>query len=647
MPIARNQFRRGLILALLVVTAAPLMAPGDEAPAKKKHTNRLAKETSPYLLLHAHNPVDWYPWGAEALERAKKENKLIFLSIGYSSCYWCHVMERESFMDEEIAALMSKNFVCIKVDREERPDVDEIYMTALQRYYQLVGSRRGGGWPLSMFLTPDAKPIAGGTYFPPREKNGQDGFLEVVGRVQGFWEKDPDAVAKSAGQLADIVKDDLRRRSALVAKPIEVGVLDELLNALEEDFDPAHGGFSYTEDNAQVPKFPEPSNLFYLLHHLERGDSAKARKMLVTSLEKMAAGGIHDHLGGGFHRYSTDRYWRVPHFEKMLYDNGQLASVYARGYALTKKEEFRQAAESIVGFVKREMTDKEGGFYAALDAETDAEEGRYYVWETAELKKLLGADFDTFAAAYGAAAGPNWEERHVLLLPRPLAETAKELKLAPADLEKKLAGPRQKLLEARQKRLRPLTDTKILTGWNGLMIRGLADCGRILKRPDGIVMAKRAAEFVLANSKLSDGRLARTYTAGQARLSAYLEDYAFFVDGLIALHEATGETKWLDAAGELTAKQTELFWDEEGGGFFYTAKDHEALIARSKGPVDGAIPSPNSVATTNLVYLAKKQSKPEYLELARKTIQSHAAIIERAPAALPWMLTALEDVLEK
>jgi hypothetical protein len=627
--------------------------PGQEKPAgqkapKKHPANRLAKETSPYLLLHAHNPVDWYPWGQEAFEKAQKDKKLIFLSIGYSSCYWCHVMERESFMDEEIADYLNKHYVCIKVDREERPDVDEIYMTALQTYLQLIGSRQGGGWPLSMFLTPDARPIAGGTYFPPREKQGMPGFIDVVQRVQEFWGKDPETVASGADQLTAVVKAELRRKATLEVEPLTADVLDELADALAEEFDPEYGGFRYHEEDFRVPKFPEPANLFFLLDRAERKKDEKAARMLALTLEKMAGGGIHDHLGGGFHRYSTDRFWRVPHFEKMLYDNGLLASVYARAWAQTNRDDFRRAAEGILTFVQREMTDKEGGFYSALDAETDAEEGAFYVWETAELKKELGTDFPFFAAAYGVdPENPNFEGKHILLLKKPLADVAKEQNLPPEDLQAKLAESREKLLAARGLRERPLTDTKVLASWNGLMIRGFADCGRIFEEPRHIETASRAADFALSKLRTPEGRLLRTYTAGEAKLNAYLDDYAFLADGLIALHQATGDERWLKAADDITQKQLELFWDEEGGGFFFTSSDHEALIARSKGPVDGALPAGNSVSVGNLIYLGKALSKQDYLARADKTVQSLSAIIHRAPTALPMLLALYAPILDE
>ncbi len=622
----------------------------DPAKDKKKHTNRLAKETSPYLLLHAHNPVDWYPWGAEALEKAKKDGKLIFLSIGYSSCYWCHVMERESFMDEEIAKQMNERFVCIKVDREERPDIDEIYMAALHVYNDLTGNPGAGGWPLSMFLTPEGKPVGGFTYLPPRadKKRGfSTGFGDVLKSVDKVWTDKPDSVAKQADNITELVQRRLRQRPLLTEKP-EADDVRKLQAALAKDFDAAHGGFGFSEKNDRQPKFPEPSNLMFLLARARRAEDKAARddarRMLVKTLDSMAAGGIHDHVGGGFHRYSTDRYWRIPHFEKMLYDNGQLATVYAEAYALTGNDDYKLVTQRLLEFVLREMTGPHGAFYAALDAETEADEGAFYVWRTDELRAALGDDFPLFADAYGVGEKPNFEGRHTLLLPRPLAETAARHKLSADELAAKLAPLRQKLLELRSKRPRPLTDTKVITSWNGLMIRGLADAGRILKEERYIAAAAKAADFVLAKLHTADGRMLRTYAGDKAKLNAYLDDYAFLADGLIALHRATGQKRWLETARKLTDKMIELHGDKRHGGFFFTSGDHESLIARSKGGSDGALPSGNSVAAGNLVYLAGALKEPKYLELAEKTITSRGSVLKTFPQAYPRMFAALESL---
>src|SRR5262245_39481614 len=544
---ARTRVLLGMLFLLGLIARAQNPIAKDDKP---KHSNRLAKETSPYLLLHAHNPVDWYPWGEEALTKAKAEKKLIFLSIGYSSCHWCHVMERESFLDEEIAAFLNKHYVCIKVDREERPDVDSIYMTSLYTFNRLSGSRAGGGWPLSMFLTPDGEPFFGGTYFPARDgdRGAATGLFTIIQRVQEVWKEKPDNIRDDAKVIVKYTKAELEgaRKAVLteINEALYLGVLPELAG----QFDPKYGGFGFVEEQPQRPKFPEPSNLVYLIDFARRygdsenaerkADADKARTMLAATLEKMSLGGIRDHLGGGFHRYSTDRFWRIPHFEKMLYDNGQLASLYAEAAELTGREDFRRVTRELCDFVLREMTDKSGGIYAAIDADSEHEEGKFYRWEKAEVLKLLSAEeAEMFSYVYGLTEDPNFEENfYVPQLGRPLSEIAAGMKTTEAELEKQLTPIRAKLLAARNKRVRPLTDTKILTADNGLMIAGLADAGRILKEPRYVAAATRAADFVLANLRTKEGRLLRTHSAGQAKLNAYLNDYAYLAQGLLALH---------------------------------------------------------------------------------------------------------------
>ena len=655
----------GCALVALIARPPSLRAEGAQAPAapapskqppagakQQRPANRLAKETSPYLLLHAHNPVDWYPWGEEAFAKARDEKKLIFLSIGYSSCYWCHVMERESFMDEVVAAAMNERFVCIKVDREERPDVDHIYMSALS----VLG--RQGGWPLTMILTPDALPIVGGTYFPPRDKEIElpktktapdgtkqriTGLLTFLKLVDDAWRKNPQEVKDYAQQVAAAVQRGLRRRVMVAATPA-ADTAAKTVAALAEQFDAEYGGFGYSEANPRRPKFPEPSNLLFLLRyagsHAADAEAEKPpRKMLSLSLNRMAGGGIRDHLGGGFHRYSTDRYWRVPHFEKMLYDNAQLTSVYAAAYKLTGEAEYRRVAEEILGFVERELTSPEGAFYAALDAETDGDEGQFYVWTREQLAAALSADeARLLGLVYGTAGEANFEQRYILEITRPVDEVAAAEGIAADALRQRLDAIRGKLLAQRATRDRPLTDTKILTAWNGLMIRGFADAGRLFDEPRYVQTAARAADFVLAKLRTPEGRLLRSYAEGQGRLNAYLDDYAFLVDGLLALHEVTREPRWLTAADELTAKQIELFWDEEEGGFFFTSDDHEELLARSKDPVDGALPSGNAVAAGNLVYLGRALPRPQLLERAGQTIDCFAALMNESPTAMPRMV---------
>jgi uncharacterized protein len=630
-----------LIAPLRVISAEPAV---NNAPP---HTNRLAKETSPYLLLHAHNPVDWYPWGDEALAKARQEKKVIFLSVGYSSCYWCHVMERESFMDAEIAAALNKDFVCIKVDREERPDIDEIYMQSLHIYLQLVGSKQTGGWPLSMFLTPDAKPLMGGTYFPPRDKDGRMGFLSVLERVQQAWSGDTEKWQNTGDSLAEYVADSLKQRPMLRVVKLEPTLLESVLRALIAQYDETYGGFGFDPMNPKQSKFPEPPNLAFLLDRA-RHKSDTARKMLIPTLEKISQGGIRDHVGGGFHRYSTDRFWRVPHFEKMLYDNAQLASVYAQAYELEPRADFKRVVDETLAFVVREMTDPEGGFYSAIDAETNSEEGRFYVWDRKEIEQALAPDeFSLWAGVYGIAGEPNFEGRYIPLLSKSLAEEAKGRKLSEAALNEKLQAINQKLLAQRAKRPRPLTDTKILAGWNGLMIRGLADAGRILQDPQYLPPAAKAADFVLTKMRDAEGRLLRTHGLGKSKLPGYLDDYAFFIDGLIALHQATGEPRWLDAAGELMDIELALFWDERLGGLFFTSTLHEQLIARSKLPADGVIPSGNSVSAANLLYLARALNKPDYVALAEKCIQVATPILDEHPSAVPQLAVALSAWLDR
>jgi uncharacterized protein YyaL (SSP411 family) len=636
-------------LSLCLLLSAPVR--GDEPKAKTapKHTNRLAKETSPYLLQHAHNPVDWHPWGEEALAKAKKDGKLIFLSIGYSSCHWCHVMERESFHDEEIAAFLNKHFVCIKVDREERPDIDAIYMTSLSVYHQLAGERRGGGWPLSMFLTPEADPFIGGTYFPARDgdREGSPGFLTIVSKVQEIWGQAPDKIREDAKTVARFTKAEMEGRKTPALVPLDDALVTPVQAALDEQYDPKYGGFGYGP-NPRQPKFPEPSNLVFLLDRARRGKDARAKEMLLGTLTWMSLGGIRDHLGGGFHRYSVDRYWQIPHFEKMLYDNGQLAGVYAEAHALSGREDLARISREICDFLLREMADPVGGFYTAFDADSEGEEGKFYRWEKEEVQKLLSAEeFTLFAAIYGLDREPNFEEKfYAPQLSQPLAEIAAERKVTEAELEQQLVPIRKKLFDVRAKRIRPLTDTKLLAADNGLAIGGLADAGRILKEPRYIAAAEKAAEFVLAKLKGDQGRLKRTWSGGEARLNAYVSDYAFVSDGLIRLHAATGDEKWLTAAGELTQKQIELFADNAGGGFFFTSSDHEALLARGKEIVDTAVPSSNSMSADNLIRLAVLLKKPEYLPRASKAILASASTLQSNPSAAPRMAAAIPALLE-
>ena len=648
--------RAGFVVLLSLATI--FLRAGGAPPGPDRPTNRLARETSPYLLLHAHNPVDWYPWGPEAFARAKAENKPIFLSVGYSSCYWCHVMERESFEDAEIAKVLNANYVCIKVDREERPDVDQVYMTALQAFGR-------GGWPMSMFLTPDGRPFFGGTYFPPRDRQGVSGFLTLVNAVAKAWGNQRAEIEKSADALTEAVRRHLRDAGGPRKLALSRDWTAQGLAELAEQFDPEFGGFGFSPQTARRPKFPEPVNLVFLLdQHLRRGrrpaaresgDPAKAGaaeplEMVRRTLDRMARGGIRDHLGGGYHRYSTDRLWLVPHFEKMLYDNAQLASAHLLAFSITKDPRWRAEAEATFTFVARSMTAPDGGFYSALDAETNHEEGAYYVWTRPEVKSVLGEgpDADVFAQVYGLAGEPNFEGgRYVLFEPKARAEQAESLKTTPHELEERLAPLRARLLAAREKRPAPLRDDKVLTGWNGLMIAAYADGYQVLQVEDYRRAAEKAAAFLLAKLRAPDGRLLRTYRLGQAKLPAYLEDYAFLAHGLLQLHAATRDARWLSAARTLTDRMLADFEDREQGGFFFTAENHESLLARPKDPIDSVLPSGNSIAILNLLALHRATGESAYRDHAAKALRAFSSTLAQRPFAMPMMLMALEQYLDQ
>ncbi|MCA9175495.1 MAG: thioredoxin domain-containing protein [Planctomycetales bacterium] len=612
--------------------------------------NELAKETSPYLLQHATNPVAWRPWGTDALAAAKKENKPILLSIGYSSCHWCHVMERESFVDKEIAKFLNEHFICIKVDREERPDIDTIYMTSLQVYLQMTQSGGNGGWPLTMFLTPKAEPFFGGTYFPARDgdRGAATGFLSIIKRVAAVWRESPEGIERDAQLLTRYVKQQLENLETDPDFKIESAYAVRVHEALKKSFDETHGGFGFDAENEQRPKFPEPSNLLFLLHELREGKLSperrdEAAKMVNVTLEKMSQGGIYDHLGGGFHRYSVDRRWDIPHFEKMLYDNGLLASVYAEAYEAFPRETYARVLLELAQFVKREMTTDEGAFYSALDADSEHEEGKFYRWTRGEIQQALdGEAYQLAAPAFGLDGPPNFEAPYYALRQSDSpALLAKRAGLTEAEWAKQLEPIRGKLLQLRSKRVRPGTDFKVLTGWNGLMIRGLADSGRALKQPEHIEMARRAAEFLLKQMRGADGHLLRSYAKGEAKLNAYLDDYAYLVHGLIGLHRATGEQRWLVEAKQLTDDQLRRFWDERQKGFYFTSDDHESLLARSRNQFDGARPSGNAIAALNLLYLADALDRDAYRERARLTVLGSSRILHRAPAAAPQMAIAV------
>ena len=631
-PIMKSLIR--YILSCLILLNFALIVSADEDALKNpdgswKWTNRLINETSPYLLLHAHNPVEWYSWDDEALTRAKKENKLIFLSVGYSTCYWCHVMEREVFSNPEIAEQMNKNFINIKIDREERPDLDEIYMTATQ-----IMIRRGG-WPNSVFLTPDLKPFYAGTYFPPTDKPNRPGFPTVLDAVHEAWVTREAEVINTANEITNIIERVISTGfTSLTAKSLDRSIISTGVTHLKTTYNQAYGGFG------KAPKFPSPANLEFLLREYERQsklqtantDAESLLKMVTRTLDMMAYGGIYDQIGGGFHRYSVDAKWLVPHFEKMLYDNAQLAKVYLQAYKITEKPQYRRIAEELFSFIAREMTAPDGGFYSALDAETDAEEGKYYVWTEDEIKKVLSkTDVKQFASIYGIDKGPNFDGKNVLYVPNG-AESEASLKT--------VKSARETLLAARFERERPLLDTKIIVSWNGMMIDALAYGYEVLGDEKYLTAASKAAQFILDKIRKPDGELWHTYTAGVAKYDGYLDDYAFLVQGLLGLSNATGEERWLRSATTLTDKMIELFWDDKHGGFFFTKADAKQLIVRTKKPHDSAIPSGNAVAVNNLLML-----NPSYRNYAEKTLRSFAKAMEDTPSSFMHMLFALNGYL--
>ncbi len=617
---------------------------------KPKFTNKLARETSPYLLMHAHNPTNWYPWGPEAFEKAKKENKLIFLSIGYSSCYWCHVMERESFNNESVAKVLNDSFVCIKVDREERPDIDHIYMTALQTL------RGGGGWPLSMFLLPDGRPIVGGTYWPREDRmvEGEKvlGFVSLLKIVANHWKDDAKAIEKQAEKMAAATEQALNSGPGIAIVSLDRKLIEGIIEELKEEFDPEYGGFGSPQRKFRGPKFPTPPRLDFLLEVAGRTKDKDQLNMVTLTLDKMALGGIWDHLGGGFHRYTVERTWTVPHFEKMLYDNAQLAEVYAKAYALTKKPLYRKVVAETLAYVEREMISPEGAFYSSQDAETQHEEGRFYVWTDEELAKAITdkADLAFVRKVYGADQGPNFEEKyHILKLQKPTAELAKELKMTEDQLGARLTGLREKLLAERSKRDKPLRNEIALTAWSGQMIAGFAEAGRSLGEKRYLETAKKAADFVLKNQLTANGRLLRTYGAApgekpKAAVNGYLEDYAFLVHGLLILHEATGEGRWLDESKKLTDVMIRFHGDKKGG-FFMTASDHEKLFARAKDQYDGAQPSGNSMAARNLVALWKLTGEERWRDEAQRTFRVFAGALKSNGTGLTAMARAVEEWL--
>ena len=597
-----------------------------------KHTNRLINETSPYLLQHAHNPVDWHPWGEEALERARREDKPILLSVGYAACHWCHVMEHESFENEQIAAVMNEHFINIKVDREERPDLDEIYMNAVQ---MLTGS---GGWPMTMFLAPNLKPFYGGTYFPPDDRYGRPGFARVLlGVVEAYRERH-ESVVEQANQITAR----LNQLSQTEAgdQPLDANMFDLAYRDYHSRFDSQYGGFG------SAPKFPPSMGLSLLLRHWHRTRNPNALEMVELTLQKMAQGGMYDQIGGGFHRYSTDAAWLVPHFEKMLYDNALLTITYLETYQATGDAFYRSIAEETLDYVLREMYNPQtGGFYSTQDADSEGVEGKFFVWMPDEVRDLLGAEHaGIFCEYYDITEPGNFEGKNILHVQTPPDIFTRKLGIDLGALEMILAEGKQKLFEVREQRVKPGLDDKILTSWNGLMVRSMASGYQILGHSRYLEAAEASANFVLTALSQDNGLL-RTHRAGKSHLNAYLEDYSYFIAGLINLYEATFNLHWLKNAQHLNEIMIEQFWDDAKDGFFFTSKCHESLIVRSKSAYDGATPSGTSFAVHSLLRLSKLLNQPDLSEKAQAALRLYSHQMESAPSGSAQLLCELDFLL--
>ena len=622
---------------MIAIAAAALLAlsPQEPAPPKEQRKmNRLAKETSPYLQQHRYNPVDWYPWGPEALAKAKKENKVIFLSIGYSACHWCHVMERESFESEAIAKKMNEFFICIKVDREERPDIDEIYMAAT------VGLTGSGGWPMSVWMTPDLKPFFAGTYFPPEDRFGRPGFPRVLDDVHKAWKERPDAVREQAKTVTEFLTKNLN----LASDPADPKV-DSLTLAFtqsEQRYDADHGGFANPPHFA--PKFPHSNKLSLLLRHHVRTKDAKPLAIVENTLEKMAHGGIYDQLRGGFHRYSTDRVWLAPHFEKMLYDNSLLVRTYAEAHTITQKPLYRRIVTETLDYMLAEMQGDDGGFYSTQDADSEGEEGKFFVWSQKEIEAICGADARFAILHWGVLPGGNWEGHNILHVRQPLADVAKGMATPLPEVEAAIARCREKLLAARATRIRPGTDDKILAAWNGLAIAACAKGHQLTGDERYLEAARRAADFVLTKM-MKDGRLLRTSRDGHTHLMAYLEDYAFLADGLMCLFESDFDPRWLSSARDLAKAMDEHFRDEADGNFFFTADDHEKLITRSKSTNESSTPSGIAMAAMAHLRLGLFLGDEAIYGLGHGALRANHRVISQSPIAAPSLMQAVDLAL--
>ena len=612
---------------------------GEYMPAEnneKRHYNRLRNEKSPYLLQHAENPVDWFPWGDEAFEKAFKENKPIFLSIGYSTCHWCHVMAHESFEDDEVAALLNETFICIKVDREERPDIDNIYMTVCQ---MMTGS---GGWPLTVFMTPDKKPFYAGTYFPKESRFQRPGLLDLVPKIKTLWAQGQNEILKAADKITNQLQVISESKPN---KELGLDTLDIAYEQLTENYDKEYGGFGNS------PKFPSPQNLLFLLRYWNRKGEAGALQIVEKTLQEMRHGGIYDHLGYGFHRYSTDREWLVPHFEKMLYDQAMLSIAYTEAFQATGDKDFANTAKEIFTYVMRDMTSPEGGFYSAEDADSEGVEGKFYLWTEMEIRKILKEeDADIAIKTFNVQKDGNFQEEmsnhntgaNILYMKNTSHEIAIDEKLSEQDFNKAIDNIRAKLLEVRSKRVYPHKDDKILTDWNGLMIAALAKGARVFGEKKYEDAAINAANFVLKNMRRSDGRLLHRFRDDESAILSHIDDYVFFIWGLLELYETTFDIKYLQTALSLNTDMITHFWDTKSGGFFFTSDDGEKLLFRQKEIYDGAIPSGNSVAMLNLLKLARITANTDLEKMAMKISAAFSDNISKHPSSYAQLMVALD-----
>ncbi|MBS7249572.1 MAG: thioredoxin domain-containing protein [Candidatus Freyarchaeota archaeon] len=605
----------------------------------KRRPNRLISQKSPYLLQHAYNPVDWYPWGEEAFKKAEREDKPIFLSIGYSTCHWCHVMEKESFEDPEVARLMNETFVSIKVDREERPDIDNVYMMVCQ---MMTGS---GGWPLTIIMTPSGKPFFAGTYIPKESRFGLTGMKSLIPRIKEFWEKRREEVENSAEQIIASIKS---ASGKTAGEDLGEEILHRCYENLYDVFDEQNGGFGYGR------KFPTPHNLYFLLRYWKRTGDGWSLKMVEKTLQAMRLGGIYDHVGFGFHRYSVDSKWLVPHFEKMLYDQALLVFAYIEAYQATGKLVYAQTAQEVLTYVLRDMVSPEGGFYSAEDADSEGEEGRFYLWREEEIRQILSREeAEAIIKIYNISKEGNFEEeasrgktgKNIFHLKKPLPEIILELRMPLEETLKLLESARQKLFQEREKRVHPLKDDKILTDWNGLMIAALAKAAHVLEKPEYLDAAKRAADFIFGKVRKEGGRLYHRYREGEAAILGFLDDYAFLIYGLIELYEANFEVKYLREAINLTGEMIKLFWDEMNGGFYFTASDAENVLIRNKEIYDGAYPSGNSIAMLDLLLLSRLAANPEYEEKAAQLVRAFSRTVSRNPLGHTQLMVGLDFAL--